>query len=143
MARQRFLSRIRLDPELSSRFPYRSALLFRFWDCRSRGQPRQSVPTFSRLPRESSLPREQWGGRRHSDWSREEEASFLAPFLDEAKKGGILVVPAILRALEEKLGRPVPPSTVYRMLHRHGWRRKTAPDKRQAHQGRSRDSGRF
>lgn len=96
----------------------------------------QSVPTVSRLRRDfiqlqsgSSLPREQWGGRRHAYWSREEEAVFLAPFLDAAEKGGILVVPPIHRALEEKLGRPVPPSTVYRMLHRHGWR-KIAPDKR-------------
>ncbi|MHB1953997.1 MAG: helix-turn-helix domain-containing protein [Sulfobacillus sp.] len=31
--------------------------------------------------------------------------------------------------MEEKLGRPVPPSTVYLMLHLHGWR-KIAPDKR-------------
>ena len=96
----------------------------------------QSVPTVSRLRRDfialkegASLPRKRWGGRRHAYWSPEEEQAFLAPFLEEAGKGGILVVPPIHRALEEKLGQKVPPSTVYRMLHRHGWR-KVAPDKR-------------
>ena len=96
----------------------------------------QSVPTVSRLRRDfialqegAPLPRKRWGGRRHSYWSPEEEQAFLTPFLEEAEKGGILVVPPLHRALEEKLGRKVPPSTVYRMLHRHGWR-KVAPDKR-------------
>ena len=96
----------------------------------------QSVPTVSRLRRDflarqggDSLPRNQWGGRRHAYWSPEEEQAFLKPFLEEAEKGGILVVPPLHRALEEQLGRTVPPSTVYRMLHRHGWR-KVAPDKR-------------
>ena len=96
----------------------------------------QSVPTVSRLRRDfivlqggTPLPRNQWGGRRHAYWSPEEEQAFLKPFLEEAEKGGILIVPPLHRALEERLGRTVPPSTVYRMVHRHGWR-KVAPDKR-------------
>lgn len=96
----------------------------------------QSVPTVSRLRRDflarqggEPLPRKRWGGRRHAYWSPEEEQAFLRPFLEAAEKGGILVVPPLHRALEAKLGQTVPPSTVYRMLHRHGWR-KVAPDKR-------------
>jgi len=53
----------------------------------------------------------------------------LGPFLDEAKKGGILIVSPIKSAYEQTVGREVPDSTVYRMLARHGWR-KLAPDKR-------------
>jgi transposase len=58
--------------------------------------------------------------------SVEQEAAFLAPFLERAKVGGILVVAPIQTAYEKALGRKVPESTVYRLLARHGWR-KIAP----------------
>ena len=35
------------------------------------------------------------------------------------------MVPPIHEALEKRLGRSVPASTVYRMLARHGWRKVT------------------
>ena len=63
--------------------------------------------------------------------TREEEALFLAPFLDKAKKGGILIVNGIKQELEKHLGRKVALASVYNLLHRHGWR-KLAPDKRNA-----------
>jgi transposase len=59
----------------------------------------------------------------------EEEADFLAPFLEKARCGGVLVVNEIHLALQEHLGRNVALSTAYNLLHRHGWR-KLAPDKR-------------
>lgn len=68
-----------------------------------------------------------WGGRRNQLMSEAAEEAFLRPYLDEAESGGILVVPPIHAALREHLGRKVALSTVYRMLHRHGWR-KLAPD---------------
>jgi len=68
-----------------------------------------------------------WGGRRRYIMSIEEEKEFLEPWVQKAEAGGVLVVPPIHAALEEKLGRPVAASTVYRMLARHGWR-KVAPD---------------
>ena len=71
------------------------------------------------------------GGRRRQNMTREEEALFLAPFLDEAKKGGILIVNGIKQELEKHLGREVALASVYNLLHRHGWR-KLAPDKRNA-----------
>jgi transposase len=70
-----------------------------------------------------------WGGRRRELLSVEEEQAFLAPWLEAAKAGGVLVVSPVRAALAQKLGRPVAASVVYRMLARHGWR-KVAPDTR-------------
>jgi transposase len=69
------------------------------------------------------------GGRRRQNMTPEEEALFLAPFLEEAKAGGILVVSRIKQELEKCLGRKVALASAYNLLHRHGWR-KLAPDKR-------------
>lgn len=68
-----------------------------------------------------------WGGRRNALLSVEEEEEFLRPWLEHAEKGGVLVVSPLRQALAEKLGEPVKPSVVYRLLARHGWR-KVAPD---------------
>ena len=69
------------------------------------------------------------GGRRRENMSKDEEATFLTPFVDKAAAGGILVVTEIRQALEAYLGRKVALASVYNLLHRHGWR-KLAPDKR-------------
>ncbi len=45
----------------------------------------------------------------------------------KAKEGGVLIVTPIKIAYEEKTGRKVAESTIYRMLARHNWR-KLAPD---------------
>lgn len=66
------------------------------------------------------------GGRHHAHLTREEENTFIAPFLKKAKNGGVLIVPPIHRAYEKLVKRKVKPMTVYRLLHRHGWR-KIAP----------------
>ena len=68
-----------------------------------------------------------WGGRRRETLSKEEETEFLAPWVEKAAAGGVLVVPPIQAALEERLGHPVARSTMYRILARHGWR-KVEPD---------------
>lgn len=68
-----------------------------------------------------------WGGRRNALLGVEEEEAFLRPWLEQAEKGGVLVVSPLRQALAEKLGQPVKPSVVYRLLARHGWR-KVAPD---------------
>ena len=70
-----------------------------------------------------------WGGRRNALMSSKEEGEFLAPWLESAKAGGMLVVSPVRAALAARLGRPVKPSVVYRLLARHGWR-KVAPDTR-------------
>ena len=73
--------------------------------------------------------RQRPGGRRRENLSVEREAEVQAPFLERAREGGILVVPQIKAELEVALGRPMALSSVYNLLHRHGWR-KLAPDKR-------------
>jgi transposase len=74
-------------------------------------------------------PARNWGGRRNALMSAKQEAEFLAPWLESAKAGGMLVVSPLRAALAARLGRPVKPSVVYRLLARHGWR-KVAPDTR-------------
>lgn len=69
------------------------------------------------------------GGRRRENLSYEEEKAFLAPFLEKAASGGILIVGEIKLALDERLGRKTALASTYNLLHRHGWR-KLAPDKR-------------
>lgn len=66
------------------------------------------------------------GGRHHAHLTQKQEDAFLAPFLKKAKEGGVLIVPPIHRAYEKLVKRKVKPMTVYRLLHRHGWR-KIAP----------------
>ena len=61
--------------------------------------------------------------------SAQEEREFLAPFLEQAATGGVLVVGQIKAALDKRLGRKVALASAYNLLHRHNWR-KLAPDKR-------------
>jgi hypothetical protein len=69
------------------------------------------------------------GGRRRENLSLADEGLFLAPFVEKARTGGILVVSEIKEALQVRLGRTVALASVYNLLHRHDWR-KLVPDKR-------------
>lgn len=80
-------------------------------------------------PVSASAKRRNWGGRRNALLTVEEEKEFLAPWLEQARAGGMLVVSPLRAALAQELGKPVKPSVVYRLLARHGWR-KVAPDTR-------------
>jgi transposase len=63
------------------------------------------------------------GGRRHQYLTLEQEVQLLAPFVQRAEAGGMLTVTEIQRAYGQRLGRAVAPSTIYRLLQRHGWRK--------------------
>jgi transposase len=63
------------------------------------------------------------GGRRHQHLSPEQEQDLLAPFVERAQHGGMLTVTEIQRAYQERSGKAVAPSTIYRLLDRHGWRK--------------------
>lgn len=63
------------------------------------------------------------GGRNHAYMAADEEGEFLKAFLDKAGSGGILQIQEIHRAYEEHVGRKVAKSTIYRLLHRQGWRK--------------------
>ena len=59
----------------------------------------------------------------------EQERELLAPSLERASTGGILVVGQVKTEIEARLGRSMALSSVYNLLHRHGWRT-LAPDRR-------------
>jgi transposase len=63
-----------------------------------------------------------WGGRRYGYMTIEQERQFLSKFIDQASRGGILVVSEIQRAFEAIVGHKVAHTTIYRMLDRHDWR---------------------
>jgi transposase len=67
--------------------------------------------------------------RNRAYLNSQEEAAFLATFIEKAESAGILIVSEIRKALEEKLGHKTSLGTTYNLLHRNGWR-KLAPDKR-------------
>ena len=58
----------------------------------------------------------------------EAEAALLEPPIELAKQGGVVIVQPLKVQIETVLGHSMALSTVYAMLHRHGWR-KLAPDK--------------
>ena len=61
--------------------------------------------------------------------AQEEEVACLKPWLASAATGQLVVISTMRAALAQRLGQPVKPSVVYRLLARHGWR-KVAPDTR-------------
>lgn len=63
------------------------------------------------------------GGRRHQYLSVEQEQALLAPFVKRAEAGGMLCVTEIQQAYQAQTGKQVAPSTIYRLLDRHGWRK--------------------
>ncbi|HET9919659.1 MAG TPA: winged helix-turn-helix domain-containing protein [Ktedonobacteraceae bacterium] len=63
------------------------------------------------------------GGRRDVYLTLEEEKQFLAPFFVRAETGEIATAAEIQRAFEARVGHEVHESTMYRLLHRHGWRK--------------------
>ncbi|MCW5766761.1 MAG: winged helix-turn-helix domain-containing protein [Phycisphaeraceae bacterium] len=82
-----------------------------------------------RSGRTSGSATRNWGGRRQSLLTREEEVEFLKPWAEQARDAGLLVLSPIRAALAQRVGRPVKASVVWRLLARHGWR-KVAPDTR-------------
>jgi len=57
--------------------------------------------------------------------TKEEEKEFLLQFEEAGKKGNILTISNIKSALEERLGKKIHLSTVYRILERNNWRKAT------------------
>jgi len=63
------------------------------------------------------------GGRHHQHLTAQQEQELLAPFAEHAQSGGMLTVAEIQQAYQERTGKAVARSTVYRLLERHGWRK--------------------
>jgi transposase len=64
------------------------------------------------------------GGRRRAWLSPEQEQRLLDSFTAAAGQGGITEASSLCRAYEQQVGHAVAPSTVYRLLARHGWRKR-------------------
>ena len=79
--------------------------------------------------RTAASPLRNWGGRRQSLLTVQEEVEFLQPWAEQARAAGLLVLSPIRAALAQRVGHPVKASVVWRLLARHGWR-KVAPDTR-------------
>ena len=67
----------------------------------------------------------QKGGRRRENLGLEQEKLIVEKFKKEAENAEILEVSKIKEYYEDKVGKKVPKSTVYRMLDRHNWRKIT------------------
>lgn len=65
--------------------------------------------------------------RNRAKATLEQEAAALDKVLHDAHLGGIVVIPRIKPLIEAELGQKIALSGLYRMLHRHNWR-KLAPD---------------
>lgn len=63
------------------------------------------------------------GGRNREYLTFEEEKQFLEPFLIRAQTGEIATTAEIQLAFETRIGHEVDDSMIYRLLHRHGWRK--------------------
>jgi transposase len=64
-----------------------------------------------------------WGGRRNETLTLDEEADFVAQFEDAAREGQMVTATKMLTELAERSRKPPTPSTLYRILARHGWRK--------------------
>jgi transposase len=72
---------------------------------------------------ESVLMVDGWGGRRNETLTAAQEAELVARFEDAARRGEMITAQQMLNELAQVAGRVVAPSTVYRLLERHGWRK--------------------
>jgi transposase len=69
------------------------------------------------------LSRKGRGGRRWSFLSWEDEERLLQGWESRAIRGEILTAPQLLGEVEKAVGRAVSVDYVYRLLHRHRWRK--------------------
>jgi transposase len=72
---------------------------------------------------ETALFVDGWGGRRNEVLTLAQEADFVAHFEDAARKGQMVTATMMLTELAERCGKSPTPSTLYRILARHGWRK--------------------
>ena len=63
------------------------------------------------------------GGRQRENMTLSEERALLARFGKAAGAGEMLNIHDLKAAYEKAIGHPTADSTVYNLLHRHGWRK--------------------
>ena len=62
-------------------------------------------------------------GGNHRNMSVEEESAILAPFKAQAEKGELVEISEIAKAYQKAVSHRVEITQIYRVLHRHGWRK--------------------
>jgi transposase len=83
---------------------------------------RRVISTYNRLG-VAAVETPGMGGRRHEYLTLERERAFLQPFFTRAAAGEIATAAEIKQAFETAVQHPVHPSTIFRLLHRHAWRK--------------------
>ena len=63
-----------------------------------------------------------YGGNRRN-MSFEEAAAILVPFKERAEKGEMVEISEIAKAYQNAVAHKVSDTQIYRVLHRHGWRK--------------------
>ena len=63
------------------------------------------------------------GGRKHENMSLAQEKALLARFTKAVGAGEMLNIHDLKAAYEKAIGHATSDSTVYNLLHRHGWRK--------------------
>ncbi len=83
----------------------------------------QAIADYNREGASAIHPRAKCAKSPRSYLSVEQEATFLDSFNDSAVSGQLTTTQSIQTAFETKVGTQVAPSTIYRLLERHGWRK--------------------
>jgi transposase len=83
---------------------------------------RRVISTYNRLG-VAAVETPGTGGRRHAYLTLEQERAFLQPFFARAAAGELATAAEIHRAFEAAVQHPVHPSTIFRLLNRHAWRK--------------------
>ena len=89
----------------------------------SKSQTNKLRTQFQRIEMGTEPAKTKKGLRNHARMTLDEELKILAPFVDKAQLAGAVIVPGLQAEMERHLGHSVALSTVYRLLHRHGWRK--------------------
>ncbi len=80
------------------------------------------IATYNRLG-PAAIEQSAKGGRHHDYLTVEQEQALLQPFFARAQQGEIATVQQIQQAVEAQVKHAVHISSIYRLLHRHGWRK--------------------
>ena len=83
----------------------------------------QVIAAYNRLGATAIAPRAKRKKNPGAYLSIEEEIEFLESFIERAQQGHLTTTQEIQTAFETKVGTSVAPSTIYRLLDRHGWRK--------------------
>ena len=81
------------------------------------------IADYNRVGASAIHPRAKLAKSPRSYLSLEQEATFLDSFNDSAVSGELTTTQTIQSAFESQVGTSVAPSTIYRLLERHGWRK--------------------